>query len=602
MMDYVLGEELGRGALGRVVAVTGPGGERLAGKILHASHRGDARAVERFRREADMLRGVHHPNLCEVRGLVTLGGELVLMMERVDGPTLAEAIARSAPLPGARIAAIGRGIAAGLHAAHRAGLVHRDLKPANVLLAGDDLPKLVDFGLARATSFAGVDRASFTLVGTPDYMAPEAIDPLAVDPRSDLYSLGCMLYEMATGRPPFDGATPFAVVEAHRSAPIPDIPAGASPRFAGLVRSLLAKSPADRPPSAAFVEEALAPGGALVALGDRGVAPPGQCPHCGEALVPGVPVCFGCGKAAIRLRDGTMSVFVTGPGTVTHKLDAGLRQKLCEWIAKNPGLGLAADRLTREIPRVPFPLVVGIDRKNALDLVAALTALGLRAEAREGGRLALPAVTDKARRMTGRFVLVSLAAMGPMWQAIGHWWPWGLIGGVGVIGAGIARGWWMSTRPMARVVEEEASVLPAALQERIDKLGVVLPGIRARRHREALRGVVRRALALHAAVPPDVRVAWTAELAEVIDVAIVAAGRLDVLEERLLAVDLREPDEAAARDLRERDTWAGRLLEVTARLDALRARWAAAADGARGDELLDDLRVQVAALEEVSRL
>jgi hypothetical protein len=155
---------------------------------------------------------------------------------------------------------------------------------------------------------------------------------------------------------------------------------------------------------------------------------------------------------------------------------------------------------------------------------------------------------------------------------------------------------------MGLLLPQTTAALPAALQERIGNLATVLPGIRARRHREALRGVVRRALSLHAAVPADVQAAWTAELAEVIDVALVAAGRLDVLEERLLQVDLREPDEATARDLRERDTWAARLLEVTARLDALRARWAAAAAGTRGTDLLDDLRAQVLALEEVSRL
>ncbi|HKA88419.1 MAG TPA: serine/threonine-protein kinase [Haliangiales bacterium] len=601
MSDYILGEELGRGALGRVVAIEGPDGERLAGKILHASHRGDPRAVERFRREAELLRGIPHPNLCEVRGLVDVGGEVVLLMERVDGPTLAEAIARDAPLAEARIAAIGRGVAAGLHAAHRAGLVHRDLKPANVLLAGD-VPKVVDFGLARATSFAGVDRASFTLVGTPDYLAPEAIDSLAVDPRSDLYSLGCILYEMAAGRPPYDGATPFAVVEAHRSAPIPELPPGRWPRLAGLVRSLLAKSPADRPPSAAFVEEALGAAGALVPVEGTPLAPAGQCPHCGEALVPRVPVCFGCGRGAIRVVDGPTTVFVTGPGSITHKLDAGLRQKLCDWIARNPGLGLDPGRLTKEIPRVPFPLVVGIDRRSADELVAALASLGLRAEARDGGRLALAGVTDKARRMTGRFALVSFAAMAPAWQGIERWWPWSLIGGLAIVGVGVLRGWWTATRPMARLLPAATDPLPPALAERVDKLAAVLPGIRARRHREALRGVVRRAIALHAAVPADVRAEWTAELAEVIDVALVAAGRLDVLEERLVQLDLREPDAATARDLRERDTWAARLLEVTARLDALRARWASAAAGARGDDLLDDLRAQVVALEEVSRL
>jgi len=594
---FTLEEELGRGALGRVVVVRTPEGERWAGKILHATHRGDPRAVERFRREAELLRDLRHPNLVEVRGLREIDGELVLLMELVDGPTLAEVIARETPVPDGRLGTIGRGIAAGLHAAHRAGLVHRDLKPANVLLAGD-VPKLVDFGLARASSFAGVDKASFTLVGTPDYMAPEAIDPLAVDPRSDLYSLGCILYEMIVGRPPFDGATPFAVVEAHRSQPIPELPPG---RLQGLVRSLLAKSPADRPQSAAFIEEALQASAALVPAGEQSLAPPGQCPHCGEAMVADVPICFGCAKQAVRLEAGPMTVFVTGPGAVTHKLDAGLRQRLCEWITQNPGLGLDPDRLAKEIPRLPFALVVGVDRKNAAALVRALASLGLAAEAREGGRLALPGLKDKAMRMTGRFALVGLAAVAPVWNSFAHWFPFSLLAAVGVVGAGIGRGWWVATRPLSQLQPGTAAALPPTLRERIDKLQSVLPGISARRHREALRGVVRRALSLSAAVPAAVRESWDAELGEVIDVALVAAGRLDVLEERLVKADLREPDAATARDLHERDTWAARLLEVTARLDALRARWAAASVG-RGDDLLDDLRAQVLALEEVSKL
>src|SRR5262249_25582763 len=161
--------------------------------------------------------------------------------------------------------------------------------------------------------------------------------------------------------------------------------------------------------------------------------------------VPRVPVCFGCGRGAIRVVDGPTTVFVTGPGSITHKLDAGLRQKLCDWIARNPGLGLDPGRLTKEIPRVPFPLVVGIDRRSAAELVAALASLGLRAEARDGGRLALAGVTDKARRMTGRFALVSFAAMAPAWQGIERWWPWSLIGGLAIVGVGVLRGWWTAT-------------------------------------------------------------------------------------------------------------------------------------------------------------
>ena len=193
--------------------------------------------------------------------------------------------------------AIGKGIAAGLQAAHRAGLVHRDLKPANVLVAPGDVARIVDFGLARATSFAGVDRRSFALVGTPDYMAPESADPLAIDPRSDLYSLGCILYEMMAGHPPFGGATPFAVLQAHIEEPLPALErrTGAL-RGAGAPGARAAGQVAGRP---AAVGRA---GGAGPGRGARAGrrrrrrpgAGPATCARCGAPLLDGVPVCFGC--------------------------------------------------------------------------------------------------------------------------------------------------------------------------------------------------------------------------------------------------------------------------------------------------------------------
>ena len=204
-MAYRFGRELGSGAIGRVVEVHGDDGRVWAGKVLHARQHADPRARRRFEAEAKLLAGVAHPNLVAIEGLAEVDGETVLLMELVSGRDLGDLIAAEAPVPVARIAELGRGIAAGLGAAHRAGLVHRDLKPANVLIAADGTPKVADFGLARAASFAASDPDAVVVAGTPDYMAPETVDPLATDGRSDLYALGCILCELATGSPPYRG-------------------------------------------------------------------------------------------------------------------------------------------------------------------------------------------------------------------------------------------------------------------------------------------------------------------------------------------------------------------------------------------------------------
>ena len=209
--EYEIGAELGRGAIGRVVIVTTPTGDRLAGKILHDSQKSDERARARFAGEAEIAAGLRHENVAQVHGLVEIDGESVLLMELVEGDSLRAIIAKSGPLSDERVVRLGAQLARGLEAAHHAGLIHRDLKPDNILVSSEadssesnrETAKIVDFGLARASSFAGVDDGAFAVVGTPDYMAPESIDPLAVDARSDLYALGCILFEMATTEPPF---------------------------------------------------------------------------------------------------------------------------------------------------------------------------------------------------------------------------------------------------------------------------------------------------------------------------------------------------------------------------------------------------------------
>src|SRR5262249_15935351 len=154
----------------------------LAGKLLHGSHRRDPAAAARFRDEARLCARLRHPNVVAVEGVTEIDGEQVLLMELVEGPSLAHVIARQAPLPLHQLLPLASGIAQGLALAHDAGIIHRDLKPQNILLTPDGIPKIADFGMARASSFAGVSGGAFTVLGTPDYMAPESLDPLAVDP------------------------------------------------------------------------------------------------------------------------------------------------------------------------------------------------------------------------------------------------------------------------------------------------------------------------------------------------------------------------------------------------------------------------------------
>ena len=249
---YRLGEPLGRGALATVVALEGPDGRAFAGKILHASHGDDPGAAARFLQEAALLRRLDHPSVVRAHDIVAVAGRTMLVLERVDGPTLAQRIARAAPLGEPDLIAIGRSIAAGLAHAHARGLIHRVLKPSNSLLAppaqpgAPPLAKIADFGMARASSLAGVERGGLAAVGTPDYMAPEHLDPLAVDPRSDLYSLGCILFEAATGRPPYGAATPSA--SSTSPAPPPSRLSPIASRSAS--RSSSAPSSPSRPPTA----------------------------------------------------------------------------------------------------------------------------------------------------------------------------------------------------------------------------------------------------------------------------------------------------------------------------------------------------------------
>ena len=229
---FLVERELGHGGMGAVyLARDEQLGERVALKVVTATMANDpAAAAERFRREVATARKVTHPNVIRIHDLLEDNGTLLLSMEYVEGMTLAAYLSRVSQVRVDEARMILSQICDGLGAAHAAGVIHRDLKPGNVLLDGEKRVKVIDFGLAKASFFAGMT-ATGLILGTPEYMAPEQVRGLPCDARTDIYSLGALAYHLFVGRPPFTGETPIAIGFAHVSETVipprklrPDLP------------------------------------------------------------------------------------------------------------------------------------------------------------------------------------------------------------------------------------------------------------------------------------------------------------------------------------------------------------------------------------------
>jgi len=220
---YRIDAFLGSGGMGRVYKVFDLKEERvLALKTLLPWVMESPEAVERFRREVTMLGRIEHPAVPRVFGWGQHLGEYFFAAEFVDGKDLHELTRERGRWPVDEAAQCVATVAEALHAAHEQGIVHRDVKPHNIMIATDGSVHLVDFGVARGV---GLDLKTITasgmVVGTPEYMAPEQLDSHRVDRRSDIYSLGVVLFELAIGRPPFEGETPMSVAWLHRTEPPP---------------------------------------------------------------------------------------------------------------------------------------------------------------------------------------------------------------------------------------------------------------------------------------------------------------------------------------------------------------------------------------------
>lgn len=250
---YQLEQKLGEGGmarvyLGRDVRLN----RRVAVKVLHSHYASDPNFLSRFHHEAQAAANLRHPSIVDVYDVGQDGDMQYIVMEYVEGSDLKSAILQQGMLPIDRAVAIAEAVAEGLDAAHQAELVHRDIKPQNIMIGPSDRVKITDFGIAKSQLSTAMTETGITF-GTADYISPEQAKGQAATPSSDLYSLGVTLYEMLTGRLPFNGESSIAVAMQHVSTEPPPLRMynpRVPPQLEALVLRALDKNPSQRPASA----------------------------------------------------------------------------------------------------------------------------------------------------------------------------------------------------------------------------------------------------------------------------------------------------------------------------------------------------------------
>ena len=235
---YEIIEELGRGGMGRVYRAEDTRlKQEVALKLIRPEIAAHKKTIERFRNELKAARMIVHKNVCRMFDLGESEGAHFITMEYIRGEDLKSMIRMSGQLGIGTAIGITKQICDGLAEAHKLGVVHRDLKPSNIMIDKDGNARIMDFGIARSVEDKSIT-GSGAIVGTPEYMSPEQVENKRVDERSDIYSLGVMLYEMVTGRVPFEGDTPLSVAYKHKHDP-PDDPRDFNDQIPERLRNLI---------------------------------------------------------------------------------------------------------------------------------------------------------------------------------------------------------------------------------------------------------------------------------------------------------------------------------------------------------------------------
>ena len=239
---YRIVEEVGRGGFADVYKAIDTTLDRtVALKFLEPRLLREPTFVERFQREAKLAANLKHPNIVFIHEFGWEAGTVYIAMEFLEGQTLKEVILKEGALPPGRIVNMVEQIASALDHAHRRGLVHRDIKPSNIMVGADDHVTVMDFGIAKAATLTALTTTG-RIFGTPEYMSPEQAEGVEEpDARSDIYSLGVVVYEMVTGKVPFSGMTPLSIMRGHADKP-PPLPSEINPDISPAVEAILLKA------------------------------------------------------------------------------------------------------------------------------------------------------------------------------------------------------------------------------------------------------------------------------------------------------------------------------------------------------------------------
>jgi serine/threonine-protein kinase len=309
--DYEILGVLGTGGMGKVYKVRNIHSDRIeAMKVLLPNAEGQKDLAARFSQEIKVLAGLNHPNIAALRTALTIDNQLVMIMEYVNGTTLAARVEQGA-IPCADALRYIDQVLAALSYAHERNVFHRDIKPANMMLTPDGVVKVMDFGIARSGNDPGLT-VTGTTVGSLAYMSPEQVKCERVDARSDLYSVGISLYEMVTGKRPFSSDSSFAIMEAHvkdRPKPPIELQPGFPPAVSSIILMALEKEPANRFQSADAFRNAI-----RGAAADLGMDISTGQPFMATAAIPAPAPTPGAGATRANAPAAAMAAAAAGPG------------------------------------------------------------------------------------------------------------------------------------------------------------------------------------------------------------------------------------------------------------------------------------------------